>query len=599
MWRAYVIASLLTVLAAATARAEPVPLTDIFQVNAYGTGEQLTPSVCTDSAGNFVVAFQDGSAAYNTGLDGDYGGIRARRVTANGTPQGFMEFAVNEYTTNEQRSPKVACGANGDFVVVWGSGYFGNGPDGYGEAVAARRFNADGTPKGTEFVVNTSTEYDQSEPDVCSAADGDFVIVWTGTSYHVYGQRYDDAGNTAGTEFQVDLSLLEYATDPAVACDAAGNFIVAWSSTDNSGDVLARRYTASGLSLGTPFQVNSYTTGYQGVDLSGYFSPLDVAAAPDGQFVVVWQDEEEFGGYALAGRRFNADGSPAGTDFQIDQPGIFDDPNVDVSAAMSDTGHFAVVWSTYDSFSSTSLVEQRMFDPQGQVDGDEIHLNASFEYDLEADVAAASNGRFVTAWAAYNGLTDSGDIYAEERGATLCGSAPASGCRNTPAGAAKVQIKNFTAADKDSLKWNWKKGDATPFSAIGDPVIGVPRYEVCVYDSSLAAQPLYKGLVPPNGGAVGQPPWKNAGTTGFSFVNRYDGIGSNGVTKLKLKSGVAGKSKVQVQARGDFADLALLPLTAPVTVQLVADSGTSIECWQTVFSTPDETTSSKFEATGP
>jgi hypothetical protein len=41
------------------------------------------------------------------------------------------EFQVNTYTTHSQRSPSVALASDGDFVVVWDSGY-SNNPGSYG-----------------------------------------------------------------------------------------------------------------------------------------------------------------------------------------------------------------------------------------------------------------------------------------------------------------------------------------------------------------------------------------------------------------------------------------------------------------------------------
>src|SRR5207244_9162179 len=71
---------------------------------------------------------------------------------ADGTPQG-TEFQVNTYTTNSQRGASVAVDGTGNFVVVWNS----YGQDGSDYGVFARRFQADGTAIGAEFQVNTYT----------------------------------------------------------------------------------------------------------------------------------------------------------------------------------------------------------------------------------------------------------------------------------------------------------------------------------------------------------------------------------------------------------------------------------------------------------
>jgi hypothetical protein len=55
---------------------------------------------------------------------------------------------------------------------------------------------------------------------------------------------------------------------------------------------------------------------------------------------------------------------------------------------------------------------------------------------------------------------------------------------------------------------------------------------------------------------------------------------------VKLKAGVAGKSQIQVKAKGGhFAMPALGPsLTGPLTVQL--SRGGSSTCWQAVYGAP-------------
>ena len=90
----------------------------------------------------------------------------------------------------------------------------------------------------------------------------------------------------AGGEFQVNTYTTSTQLEIAVASDDQGNFVVVWSSvgSDESDasahSVQARRYAADGTPLGDQFQVNSYTPNSQ----------QDPAVASDsqGDFVVVW-----------------------------------------------------------------------------------------------------------------------------------------------------------------------------------------------------------------------------------------------------------------------------------------------------------------------
>ena len=84
---------------------------------------------------------------------------------------------MNTYTIGYQTQPGVAADADGDFVVVWHSGWVYN-QDGSKE----RRFRSDllgdGRPQASEFQVNSYTTSRQSGPAVAVEADGDFVVAW-------------------------------------------------------------------------------------------------------------------------------------------------------------------------------------------------------------------------------------------------------------------------------------------------------------------------------------------------------------------------------------------------------------------------------------
>jgi len=194
----------------------------------------------------------------------------------------------------------VAAAADGDFVVVWSSIYLvevGNGVRVSDTGVFGQRYTSAGVGVGGEFQVNTYTTFHQRSPAVAAAADGDFVVVWTsngqegnyselpGQTYDgVFGQRYTSAGVRMGDEFQVNTYTTGHQFRPAVAAAADGNFVVVWNSAGQYGGyggMFGQRYTSAGDPLGGEFQVDRDT---------GYFSRPALAAAADGDFVVVRED---------------------------------------------------------------------------------------------------------------------------------------------------------------------------------------------------------------------------------------------------------------------------------------------------------------------
>lgn len=153
------------------------------------------------------------------------------------------------------------------------------------------------------------------------------------------------------------------------------------------------------------------------------------------------------------------------------------------------------------------------------------------------------------------------------------------GCLAAPA--AKLQITNSSTAGKDKLSWQWGKGAAFDQAALGDPT-GAGSYALCIFDSS-AGVPSLAATIDIASSAT---KWVSKAPKGLQYKDKAGT--SDGVTKAELKTDVAGKTKIKVNAA--TANLALpTPFDAAsffdqdtsVTVQLVGSGGT---CWTSAFS---------------
>jgi len=152
-----------------------------FQVNT-GTSTNY-PAVAMDRAGDFVVAWE-GATAGGSAID-----VVARRYDATGTAQG-PEFRVNTYTAGNQQSADVGSDPSGNFIVTWES----EGQDGDGAGAFGQRFDRFGTLVGSEFAINTYTTNGQKLPRVATSRRGDFAVEWAslgqdGSNYGVFGRR--------------------------------------------------------------------------------------------------------------------------------------------------------------------------------------------------------------------------------------------------------------------------------------------------------------------------------------------------------------------------------------------------------------------------
>lgn len=130
----------------------------------------------------------------------------------------------------------------------------------------------------------------------------------------------------------------------------------------------------------------------------------------------------------------------------------------------------------------------------------------------------------------------------------------------------------------------------------GDPVHSSTTYRLCLYDASGTPQPLLEADVPAGGTCGLKPCWR---TTSASVAYRNKAGDPDGVIKLTLKAGVTGRAMMQATARGTNLRTPALPLTLPVTVQLVVGDGVSSECWESTFTAAAVNAPSRLSATGP
>lgn len=473
-----------------------VPQGTEFLVSTY-TYEVGSPSIAMDADGDFVIAWQ------NFGQDGQYNGVYAQRFDAAGMPQG-AEFKVNTWTSYDQRFSAIAMDADGNFVVTWQS----NVQDGGGYGIYAQRYNATGVPQGTEFRVNTWITQSQLAPAIAMEADGDFIITWQsksqdGSGYGIYAQRYNASGTPQGTEFRVSTRTTNDQSSPSVGMDANGNFVIAWSSNlqDGSGyGIFANglnytptdiqlsnntlsEYSTPGTTIGIFSSTDANTADYffytlvagagdtdngafsivgnqlrnsvvfdyetqetysirvRTTDLGGLWfeknftiNVTDVseiggipigseslltygstsAPAPygrvlnqsiaidaDGDYVVTWQGTGKGSGwgYDIYAQRYNAAGASLGSVFRVNTTTYGQDKSPAI--AMKANGDFIITWEvSLDSYNnSRSGIFAQRFNGLGEPQGPEFLVNTTTTRAVShSSIAIDSDGDFVIAW---------------------------------------------------------------------------------------------------------------------------------------------------------------------------------------------------------
>jgi Ca2+-binding RTX toxin-like protein len=351
-------------------------------------------TVLSDGRIAYVWRYDEGSTATDK--------MRARIFNPDGTPAG-PDIIVSDSTTSDQYGNDIAALPGGRFIVSWSSTDASQAP---GPEIHARIFNADGTPAGAEFKMNSTPVNSLSrEPDIEVRADGRFIAVWTtGTAgsggINIQARLFNADGTPSGGDFRVN-SGSGTNVDAALGILSDGRFIATWTGDSGNGDgsltaIRARVFNADGSAAGADFVVNSTTAGWQ--------QGANVAILANGGFVVTWdsQDTGDGSGGCIRARIYNADGTAAGADFIVNTTSDGTQGSADV-VALAD-GRFAVAWDSDDVLATTGgSIRARVFNGDGSAASDEFQVNAGpFGYDkLDPAIAVLANGNIAVTWKHY------------------------------------------------------------------------------------------------------------------------------------------------------------------------------------------------------
>ena len=317
------------------------------------------------------------------------------------------EFLVNTEQSDAQSYPVIATLAGGGYVIVWQSA-----DDTSVNDIKAQIYDAYGNATGEEFLVNTETSNSQSLPSITALADGGFVVTWESydgqvdtSETGIKARIFDANGDAADVEFPVNSVTDESQIDSSVTALAGGGFVVIWQSYDGQVDtsesgIKARIFDADGTAAGDEFLVNTETDGSQ-------YSPT-VTELADGGFVVTWISREGSSTYkGTIARIFEADGTPASGEVLVNSETSFAQYSLGVTALAG--GGFVVTWESDNTQGDTSIssIQARIFDADGTPASDEFQINSEeFQLQGSPSVTALAGGGFVVTWYSFDGKED-------------------------------------------------------------------------------------------------------------------------------------------------------------------------------------------------
>ena len=301
------------------------------------------------------------------------------------------EFQVNTHTTWDQADPDVAAAADGNFIVVWRS----YGQDGSSNGIFGQRYDPNCRPAGEEFLINTTTAGNQTEPAVAMSSAG-FVVTWTGPGIFdlnqedIFAQWFDPNGTPIGNELQTNSNTSGRQIYPSAAMSRTGECIIVWESIDfpEEGDrmICGQMFDNAGIRIGDEFIIS---------DVQSPSRYPDAAMDPNGNFAVVWMVDKSTD--SIMTRLYYADGSAKTEPFKVNSIGFksVTQPAIVMNAA----GGFVVTWDGDPNLAALDNIHARMFDPNGAALGEQFIVNTSLEQAQQNPRAAMSEqGEFVIVW---------------------------------------------------------------------------------------------------------------------------------------------------------------------------------------------------------
>ena len=337
---------------------------------------------------------------------------------------------INENLYGNQLYPKTAVNRQtGDFIVVWEDNsseddgvdtHAGDdAPDKDNHDIEARIFCAGGCQQTRQFTINTLTKGQQRHPDVAMDKDGNFVVVWeddygSDGYYQIYMRGFDAQGRERFGYKTVNSLADNQQYWPVVAMAPDGNFVVAWedySDNETKPQIFIRGFNPDGTERFHDRNTRDSVEGSR--------RRPDIAMAGDGSFVVTWEDDSgDDGYYQIHARAFNADGTPKTDRFAVNS--VDTGQQFMPSIAMNDAGDFYVTYYDESDGPENPQIKARGFDAsKKEIFKDQV-ISVGYTIDMSAapTVCLADDRSAVFGWRALSAYkyADSyididGDIY--------------------------------------------------------------------------------------------------------------------------------------------------------------------------------------------
>lgn len=344
-----------------------IALSSGFGVDKYAYGWKVkAASIETLQNKGFVFTWQNvGSNSQSTNY------ILYRIFDQNNNPIATDSVANQGSTNRESLNPSVVALNNGGFTITWQSyGLYSSSSSQFD--ITGKSFDQYGSliSSGSSFGTTTISGI-QSNPSTIKLDNGNFVLAWFDqNAFGIYAKLYNSNMNTIKSDFKVNTFTRSTDLTYPIALSLGSQFIITWESKGQDGSdfgIFGQLYSNTGNKIGSEFQVNTYTDGFQG---NHYSSKLNQDI-----FAIVWESKINQPTYhvELKGQLFSNNADKIGQEFRVNSyntnsrgyPSIaaLGDENFVVSWSGEGLNENSVSYGVFIKFFDTNTVKNGNYNP--------------------------------------------------------------------------------------------------------------------------------------------------------------------------------------------------------------------------------------------
>jgi hypothetical protein len=303
-------------------------------------------------------------------------------------------IAVNTSASGQHLRPEVGMSGDRNMIFVWEDDTDNNKVF----QIKMRGFRSNGRQLFSQRTVNTISAGQQLRPHVSVARDGRFVVVWQDDSdgngsFQIRVRGFNANGTERFSERTVNTVATGTQTNPRVAIAPDGYFVVVYEDDCNKNgiaDVRMRAFNHDGSERWSDRRASTGRTGDQ--------RKPRIAMGPFGDFAVVWEDDTDGNKfYQIHMRGFDSNGNQKIAQRTVNNRAAGQQFNADV--AVDDVSRPVVVWSDDRDRNTFFQIRMRGFESNGSERISERTVNTDADGQQERPrICMEANGRFVVAW---------------------------------------------------------------------------------------------------------------------------------------------------------------------------------------------------------